>query len=254
MLQAHSILWHYLWIAPNILCLVLAAIVFRRKVHKQYPVFLVYLIFAGVEGTCLYAFDVSPKISGKTWWVAFWVGTIIEGCLKFALIGELLHHLLRSWPSIAKVGRNLVSGVGVFLVFIASVVAAYAAPDNTPWFIGGAHVLSETLYLTVAGLILSLFLLAAYFHIPWERTAFGIALACGVVWCAHLAVTALIAGGVARNRDWEDLARMTSFHVGVLMWFYYVLVPQRIARKSLAPLPKNNLDVWNRELERLLQQ
>jgi hypothetical protein len=48
---------------------------------------------------------------------------------------------------------------------------------------------------------------------------------------------------------------MATYHLCVLIWFYYVLVPQRVAAKPpLAPLPENNLAVWNRELERLLQQ
>jgi hypothetical protein len=254
MLQAHSFLWHYGWIAPNILSLILAACIWRQSLNRQYPLFFLYLIFTGLEGLCLYALDISPKISAITWWGAFWAGMIVEGCLKFALTGELLHHLLRSWPSIAKLGRNLVSGAGVLLVLLAAVTAAFAAPDNTHWLVGGAHVLSQTLYLTAAGLILSLFLLASWFHIPWERTSFGIALGACVVWCAHLAVWALIAGGIVRNRDWVDLARMGTYHLGVLIWFYYVLVPEKAVTKSTVPLPENNLDVWNRELERLLQQ
>jgi hypothetical protein len=254
MLQAHSFLWHYGWIAPNILTLVLAACIWRRGVQKQYPVFFGYLIFASLEGICLYTLDLAPAVSSRAWWYAFWTGTIIEGLWKFIVVAELLHHLLHSWPSVAKLGRNLVSGAGALLVLVASVAAAFAAPDNAPQYIGGAHILSQTLYLTESGLIVSIFVLAACFRIPWERTSFGIALGACVVWCAHLAVWALIAGGVVRNRDWVDLARMGSYHLGVLIWFYYVLVPQKAVTKSTVPLPENNLDVWNRELERLLQQ
>jgi hypothetical protein len=252
MLQAHSILWHYLWIAPNILCLVLAVAVGRSSFRTQYPLFFSYLIFSALEGICLYALDVSPKVSAITWWRVFWGGTIVDGLLKFAVVAELLHHLLHSWPAVARLGRNLVSGAGALLVLLAAVAAAFAAPDNTPWLVGGAHVLSQTLYLTVAGLILSIFMLAASFRIPWERSAFGVALGAGVVWCEHLAVWALVAGGVVRNRGWEDIANMGAFHLCVLVWFYYLLVPSKATSTAAAPLPESNLDVWNRELERLV--
>jgi hypothetical protein len=254
MLQAHSFLWHYLWLAPNVLCLVLAAVMFARRLHKEYPFFFAYLIFVAFKEFCLYFLDLSPKVSATTWWYAFWAGTIVEGLLKFTVLAELLQHLLRSWPSIAKLGRNLVSGAGVLLVFLAAVAAAFAAPDNTPRLVGGAHVLSQTLYLTEAGLIVSMFVLAAAFKIPWERTAFGIALAFGVVWCEHLAIWALVTGGVVRNRGWEDLANGATYHVAVLIWFYYLLVTQKEVAKSAVPLPENDLAVWNRELERLVQQ
>jgi len=33
-----------------------------------------------------------------------------------------------------------------------------------------------------------------------------------------------------------------------------LLVPHKIIAKSAVPLPEHDLDIWNRELERLLQQ
>lgn len=252
MLQAHSFLWHYLWLAPNLLSLVLAGYIWRRGIHRQYPLFFCYLIFVAFEQSCLYALDLSPMVSPITWWRAFWGGMIVEGLLKFAVVAELLHHLLHSWPAVAKLGRNLVSGSGVLLVLVAAVVAAFAAPDNTPKLIGGAHILQQTLYIAQAGLILSIFVLATSLRIPWDRTTFAIASGFGVVWCEHLAVWALVNGGVVRNRGWEDLANMATYHACVLIWFYYLLVPHKAATKSAVPLPEHNLEIWNRELERLL--
>ena len=254
MLQAHSFLWHYLWLAPNVLSLALAVCLGRRGVHRRYPLFFCYLIFVALEEFCLYAFDLSPRVSPIIWWSALWCGTIVEGLLKFAVVAELLHHLLHSWPAVAKLGRNLVSGAGVLLVLLAAVAAAFAAPDNTPRLVGGAHILLQTMYIAQAGLILSIFVLATYFHIPWDRITLAIALGFGVVWCEHLAVWALIAGGLVRNRDWVDLANMATYHACVVLWFYYLLIPQKVAAKVAVPLPENNLDVWNRELERLVHQ
>jgi hypothetical protein len=276
MLQAHSLLWHYLWLAPHIYGLLLVALVWRNHLQKQYPVFVFYLLFASIDGISLYVLDVAPGIDGKVWWGALWVGTIVEGMLKFAVIGELAHHLLRSWPSIAKLGRSLVSAAGIVLVLIAAVAAAYSAPDSAPWFIGGAHVLLQTIYLAAGGLIVSMFALAAWLHIPWERPAFGIALGAGLVWCEHLAIWALIAGGVVRNRTWVDFANMGTYHISVLIWYYYLLVPEKKRPSKTPPKDRSDdppvdppsassssgapqdheetLNDWNRELERLIHQ
>ena len=254
MLQAHSLLWHYLWIAPQILTLTLVAALLRGNFRRRYPVFFSYLVFSTIEGICLYSFDVSPRVSPLTWWRAFLAGAIIEGLLKFALIGELVHQLLHPWPSIAKLGRNLISAAGVVLVLGASVAAGFAVPDNTPRLVGGAHIILEAIYLAAAGLIASIFVLAAYFHIPWESTNFGIALGAGFTWCLHLAVWALVSGGVVRNQVWEDLAMAAAYHVSVLIWCYYLLIPHQVSIHNTAPaLPEGSLDLWNRELERLLQ-
>lgn len=255
MLQAHSPLWHYLWVAPSVLVLALSVLVWRRGLQKAYPTFFTYLLFTGLEGLSLYFLDISSNVSPILWWLIFWGATILEGVLKFALIGELLRHLLRPWGSIAKVGRNLVSGAGILLVLFAAIAAAFATPDNTHRLVEGGHVLSQTLYLTAAGLVVSTFILAAYFHIPWDRTTFGIALGAGFVWCEHLAIWALVTGGVVRNRGWEDIANMAAYHVAVLIWSYYLLAPHRIKVPKRAPgIPEHNLEVWNRELERLIHQ
>jgi hypothetical protein len=252
MFQAHSFLWHYGWIAPNVLTAVLAACLWRKDISRRYPVFFSYLIFVSFEGLCLYGLDVAPSISGPAWWFAFWVGAIIEGLWKFAVIAELLHQLLHSWPSVARLGRNLVSAAGVILVLLAAVAAPFAPPDNTPWFVSGGHILAQTLYLIEAGVIVSIFVLAACFKVPWDRISFGIALAFAIVWCGHLAAWAVVAGGVVRNRGWEDLVFMGTYHLGVLIWFYYLVLPHKVVIKASAPLPENNLAVWNRALERLL--
>lgn len=264
MLQVHSPLWHYLWLAPNVLGLILALCLWQGETRKRHPLFVCYLIFVAFEQFCLYWMDVSPRFSALSWWVAFWVGMILEGLLKFGVIAELLKQLLRTWPSIAKLGRTVVTMVGVVLVLAAGVVAAYAAPDRAHWLASGAHVVLQTIYIAQAGLIVSIFALAAYFRLPWERISFGIAVGYAVVWCQHLAIWSLIAGGLVRNRDWLDFANMATYHVAVLIWFGYLLVPEEVWGLRKRPKPvsiatstavasREELDLWNRELERLLQ-
>ena len=255
MLQAHSLLWDYLWLAPYVLELGLALLLWRRGTWRRFPFFFSYLVFAGIEGITLFGLDVTPRVTWQTWWGAFWVGTIVEALLKFGVIAELLHDLLGPWPALANAGRNLVTGAGVLLVLVAAVAAAFTAPDNTHWLISGSHTLMQTIYITDAGLILWVFLLAAYFHIPWERIRFGIALGFGAVWCEHLAAwAALSSNGLKVRPELLDLLNMATYHLAVLIWCYYLLVPHAASGKSALPLPENNLADWNRELERLLQQ
>jgi len=256
MLQAHSFLWHYLWLAPHLLQLALAVLLWRRGLHKLFPVFLAYAVFEPVEEFTLYGMDVSPSVSGETFWWTYCVGLVIEGLIMFALIGELALHLLRPWPSVAKIGSQLIQGAGVVLVLLATLAAAYAPIDNPQnAIISRAHILEQTLYIVLSGLVLSTFLFAAYFKLAWHNFAFGIALGLGILACEHLATWAVMAnGGLADKRDLLDLLNMATYHICVLIWFYYLLAPQRIAAKPTVSLPENNLDIWNRELERLLQR
>jgi hypothetical protein len=256
MLQAHSILWHYLWLAPHILQLALAAWLIRRGLHKLFPIFLAYLLYEAVEEFTLYALDISPSVTWETFWRAYCLGLIVESLILFALVGELFSHLVRSWRAVAKLGSRLVSGAGAVLVLPATLAAALAPIDNPQHaIISRAHVLEQTLYIIQSGLILFLFIFAAYFRLSWDRRTFGILLGFGILSCIHMASWAVAANGLLfESRQFLDFVNMATYHACVLIWFYYLLVPEKKAAKSEVPLPEHNLAVWNRELERLLQQ
>jgi hypothetical protein len=255
MLQAHSFLWHYLWIGPNVLLLGLAAIYWRNKLYKKSPVFLIFAIVVAAEQLILYIADVSPSVSGKTFWQFFWAGLLVEALVKFALIGEIFGRVFSQYSSLAGLGRRVISGVGVFLVLSATVTAAYAPIDN-PHFavISRAHILQQTIYLVECGLLLAILLFASYFRLTWDHKTFGIALGLSISACVHLADWAVTSSGALLDKRYLlDFLNMATYHLCVLIWFYYLLVPQKSATTS-APLPAHNLDIWNRELERLLQQ
>jgi hypothetical protein len=256
MLQPHSFLWHYLWLAPQILQVVLAVILWRRGIHRRFPVFFTYLVYGALEEFTLYGMDVLPSVSAVTWWRVFCVGLVLQGFIRLAVLGELFFHLLRSRPAIAKVGRRLITCTGAALVLLATMAAAYA-PINDPQFaiVSRAQILQQTLYMIECGLILFLFLFTARFRLTWDRATLGIGLGRGISSSVHLATWAVMAnGGLAHRYYLIDFLNMATYHVCVLIWFYYLLTPQKSAITSAVPLPENNLDIWNRELERLLQQ
>ncbi len=84
----------------------------------------------------------------------------------------------------------------------------------------------------------------------------GIALGLAIASCIHLAIRAVAANaGLPTERRYIlDFIDMSGSHIAVLVWFYYLIVPRDVATKPVIPLPENNLDVWNRELERLVHQ
>lgn len=255
MLQAHSLLWHYLWVAPNVYLLVLAFLIWRRGLHRTYPVFLTFCIIAGIEQLTLYAADVLPWVTASAFWHVLWSGLLVEALVKFVLIGELFVHIFGPYASVARLGKILIRSIGIGLVFIASVIAAFTPTSNTYFLVSGPHLLEQTTYIIESGLLVFIFLFSAYFRLRPDRTSLGICFGLVVSACVHLATWALAAGNLSKQVSvWLDFVNMTTFHVSVMIWFYYLLVPGKIPAKVPAPLPENNLELWNRELERLLQQ
>jgi hypothetical protein len=254
MLQPHSLLWHYLCVAPYALLLVLAVLMWRRGLHKEFPVFFCYAIFEAAGGATLYAVDVSPSASAAIYWWSYLFFSAVEVLIKFVVIGEVFTYLLRRYPPLGRLAKVLISGVGVVLVFTATIIAAYANP--TPfWLISATRTLGRSVSVVQCGLILFLFVFAAHFHLNWRRSVFGITLGFGVSATVHLACWALLADWLIGQKSYLlDFLNMVTYHVCVLIWFYYLLVPQKSVTTSAVPLPEHSLEIWNRELERLLQQ
>jgi hypothetical protein len=257
MLQAHSLLWHFLWVSPNFLLLLLAALMWRRKLQKQYPIFLIFALATATGSFAAYAADVIPSVSGNTFWHVAWASLLVDALVKFALLGEIFGRVFGLYSSLAKLGKSIITGVGVVLALLATLAAASTPKDNIYWIVSGAHILEQTIYLIECGLIVFLFVFAAYFNLHWSRPAFGITLGLGVSACVHLATWALAANGnlSARYRVFLDFPIMVAYHVSVLIWFYYLLVPEKnVSKPKVPPPPEHSLEVWNQELERLLHQ
>src|ERR1700688_156827 len=137
MLRAHSLLWHYLWVAPHVLLLILAFMLCRRGLHNKHPLFFAFTIVAGVEQLTLYAADVMPWVSANAFWHVLWTGLLVEAMVKFALIGELFAHIFGPYPSLARLGKILIRGIGGALVLIATLVAAFSPVSNAHLIVSG---------------------------------------------------------------------------------------------------------------------
>ncbi len=256
MLQAHSFLWHYLWVAPNLLLLILVFLAWRRGFRRQFPIFLAFAAVDSLAQLSVYAADVISSVPAETFWRVFWGALLVDALLKFALMGEIYGQVFGQYPSLAKLGKLLIRSVGGFVVLSATLAAAFSAKDSPFGIVSGAHILEQTIYMIECGILLTIFGFAAYFRLSASRAVFGIALGLGLSACVHLATWAVVANGGLPDskRIILDFANMATYHVCVLIWCFSLLVPQKIFTKSAVPLPEHDLEIWNRELERLLQQ
>lgn len=228
----------------------------NRGIARRFPWFLAFCFLSGAGDLVAFSADVIPSVSAENFWLVFWANLVVESILKFLVLGEIFSLLLAPYPSIARIGKGLVSGIGAVLVLVSSMIAGLGHSDNTHFLISGAHLLEQTVFIIESGLIIFLFGFAGHFHLSWDRLSFGILLGFGISSCEHLATWGLVANASPSGyvRTLFDFVNMATFHLCVMIWFFYLLIPGRVVAQSAVSIPENNLAVWNRELERLLQQ
>jgi hypothetical protein len=267
MLQAHSLLWHYLWVAPNLLLIILAFLIWKKGRLKQSPAFVVFAVSSGIAQLAVYFADIIPSVSAENFWRVDWAAMVIEGVAKLLVIAEIFALTFGQYSALARLSKLLIRGIGIALVVMAALAAAYAPMDSPYGLINGAHLLQQTIYLIETGLLVFIFFFSSYFHLRLSRAHFGIALGLSISACVHLAAWAIIANAGLSNtaRYHLDFFSMATYHVCILIWYYYLLVPEKVPtnrndppdppRDPLAgPKLEKELEAWNEELERLIHQ
>ena len=108
MLQAHSFLWHYLWVGPNFLLLVLGSRAVGARNCLEVPSLLSLSPYSAALGQLiLYAADMVPFVSAKRYWAVDCADLALEAALKFLLIGEIFALVFGAYTSLARLGKLL---------------------------------------------------------------------------------------------------------------------------------------------------
>jgi hypothetical protein len=116
----------------------------------------------------------------------------------------------------------------------------------------GIALLSRSVAIIQAGLLLVLFLFSRIFGLSWHSCTFGIALGFGVFASTELAVSALhLTDLTEHSKDLLDLLPTGSYHVSVLVWLGYMLATEKPVGAATYSVPE--VDQWSGELERTPQ-
>ena len=249
-----SLLGYYLWVGPHVL---LGAILFamvRRGLRRQFPMFFFYTVFEILQFCVLFTISLSPVHFGPGYVRVYSVGLGLSTAIRFGVIHELFSHFFRRYPALDRPGRYLFRGATIVLLLVAAGVAISTPGKGAGFLVDTTYALDRTASVLQCGLLISLFLLSRYFALSWRSPAFGIALGLGVFASVELATSAVwLHLGAFGNRA-VNLFTMATYHCCVLIWMFYLVRTERVTPAVLNPLPAHNLDVWNQELQHLLQR
>lgn len=247
-----STLFYYLFIAPHVLLLGLLVALHVRKLRTRHPVFFAFIAYEILifPVACYLVF--SKSITADQYWrryIVFLVGSV---CLRFGVIYELFSNLSQTYPSLEKFTRYLFRAMVTIFLFIALSLAAFSWPASFSIlnrFI--TYVLDRGVNLLQLALLLTLFGIAKFFGLSWRKHVFGITLGFAIYLSVQLIATAVEAQwGYMKIFDYLTMA---AFHVSVVIWLLYVLVPEQ--KPPLTSIPGHaDVEEWNSELEKLLKK
>lgn len=249
-----KLIWNYLWIAPTFLQIVILWVMVRRGLHRQFPLFFVYTAFT--IGEFLIVFPMYYMVNLVPGWLYGHTRlcfVAVRTALKFGIAYEIFVYVGRKYEGLNSSAKAVLICAFLILSAIAIVLAQHtpmSPTDDSVMFT--ATVLERSADFLQCGLMLGLLSVSRILHMQWEKPAFGIALGLAIIASADLILLAINAKiGYYRPLDY---GYMGSYHVTVLVWLYYLAVPEKATKTSPDSLPDHKeFEAWSDAIKRLLQ-
>lgn len=160
-MPALRIFWYYLWIAPHLLQGIILFAMVRRRLYRQFPMFLLYIGFELWQFGVLWATSLSALHFGAGYFHLYSVGLVLSAAIRFAVICELFGQLLTRYPTLTGPGRSLLRGATAVLLLVALGVAASAPGNRAEFLLNLTYALDRVASILQSGLLISLFVFSA---------------------------------------------------------------------------------------------
>ena len=239
--------WHshivvlYLWCVQPILQSAVAVILWRRKLHKQFPVFFLFLLAQVVNFVVIFPLWRSGNYG--LYFGPFWLGEAVNAVLGFKVIHEIFLDVFRPYHTLKDLGTLLFKWAGVVMLLVSVVVAFSNSFDQSP-LVHALTTLQRSVRIVQLGLILFLLLFSRFLGVSWKQISFGISLGFGLFAGVELLLYALNSGGFVKQ-GLLNVINMATLNVAILVWLGYSL-----SRKALRVTAANHLQTqrWEQGL------
>lgn len=228
----------YLWCAQPAFQAAVAVVLWRRKLHKLFPVFFAYVI--AQIGIFALTFPLRSADNYELFFYVYWVGAAVSALLSFKVIHEIFLDVFRPYHMLKDLGTVLFKWTGVVMVLVSVVVAFSNSKADSGG--GGGDVfglavtmavtsLQRSVRLVQCGLILFLLLFARFLGVSKRQQNFGIALGFGLFASVELVLFALHSGGYL-DVQLMGLINTTMYDLAIWVWLGYALAPNAVRQAT----------------------
>ena len=240
-MRSYSQIALYLWCAQPVLQSAVAVVLWRRKLHKLFPVFFAYVL--AQIGIFALTFPLRSADNYEWFFYSYWAGAAVSALLSFRVIHEIFLDVFRPYHMLKDLGTVLFKWTGVVMLLVSVVVAFSNSAQSDP-LVQAVTTLQRSVRMVQCGLILFLLLFSRFLGVSRRQQGFGIALGFGLFASVELILIALNSGGLL------DIARIglvntAMYDLAIVVWLTYA-----ITRSAARDGSTNHLQTqrWERSL------
>jgi len=233
-----DILTSALWLLPLALQCAIAAVIFRRRLYKIFPLFFVYTSWIPTRDALLFLFPYPSKAYSSL----YWAGDVAALLLSLGIVLEVVQELMPGY-SFFPLARRLLVGVTAGACALAMFFLQLKGYTATDASLEPIVIFERSMRFIQVCLLLITIWVVNRFGVPWHRYAVGIAAGFGVYSSINLALLELRVHLHLLTDHAFVLANSAAYNATAIVWAYYFLPSWR--SQEMASLPQAHLTDWN---------
>jgi hypothetical protein len=213
------LVYYVLWIAPVAVFVCLAAMMLRRKLQKEFPLFFAFVVIQVAD----FAIGFSAYyMSQRDYFYAYWTLAALGIAISFGVLHEVFTGVFRPFADLREFGTVLFRWAALVLALAAILLAASSrpVPGSTQLFTVIMNLM-RSVELLQCGLVLLMLLCSSYLGITLRHRIFGIALGFGIIAAVDLIVVAVLSNLGLQAKTFVQISKMVAYNLSALLWMGY---------------------------------
>ena len=213
------IVYYALWIAPVPVMVCLAAMMVRRKLQKEFPLFFAFVVVQVADfAISFFTYHRSQQLYFYAYWTLAAVGILFG----FGVLYEVFTAVFRPFADLREFGGVLFRWAAVVLAAAALLIASSSGPFPG-WRVFGVILNGvRSVEIMQCGLVLLMLLCSSYLGITLRHRIFGVALGFGVTAAMDLIAVVVFANFGWQSQTFFQISRMLAYNLSALLWMGYV--------------------------------
>jgi hypothetical protein len=221
-----------LWLAQPGLQLLTAVMMFRRRLHKNFPAFFGYSIAQVV----LFVVNFPVRKDPVLYFDVYYASAAINVVFAFKIIHEVFVDFFRPYPALQDLGTALFRWAGLIMILVALVMVSVGPAWDDP-VKRTILIVQRCVDIVQCGMVIFLLAFCKRLCISWRRQSFGIVIGFGLFAGVELLANSFYSGSHIHG-VLTTLLKLSAYDLSVFLWFAYtflnrvesavpILVPQR---------------------------
>jgi hypothetical protein len=227
--------------------LLLQGIIIWRMVvsgaRRNFPLFLSYVVFQ----TLAFLVGMLVLVYGNQQQYRYFYGaqSLVVSGLLFAAIYEVFSNVFRPYEALRDFAGVVFRWAALVLIVVASLQAFSTQSAKHSALVVGIVIFERSVGVVACGLLLFMLLFSKHLGVDWRSQVYGVGLGLGLGYGIELVLLTMRLL-FACPLPVIDLCRSITWNCTLVLWSYYLFVPERKTAEAFAP--KLILERWNQVL------